>query len=280
MTKPTSEMTEEEVRQKREYFRLYAAKLRSDPEWKEKNNAKRRASRAENVEDRRKKDRDYKATRKEHFEAYDKEWKAKNRNRYLTNRKNWNAKNRDKTGAYAKGYWKKNKDEIEARRKTNPKAIAYRKEYKAKNRAEIRVKGLEYYYQQRDLMETDRAKRMRCIAMSARTRAKAKRGAYEDGCCDEFIANPPDDCLCCGQPLDYNTKGRNPFGGPSLDKVDNDLGYIKCNVAIICRRCNTAKSDRKIPDFIRVIKYIQRFDRQPPTIDYYGVEIPATELYP
>lgn len=56
----------------------------------------------------------------------------------------------------------------------------------------------------------------------------------------------PKECPCC----------LNLIVRPSLDRVDNDLGYQKGNIAVICTTCNSIKRDgdaalhRKIADYI------------------------------
>jgi len=59
-----------------------------------------------------------------------------------------------------------------------------------------------------------------------------------------------DNCPCCGKAVWYGrcnnmVKG---YQQPSLDRIDPDGGYIDENVWIICKKCNTRKSDAKRPE--------------------------------
>jgi hypothetical protein len=49
----------------------------------------------------------------------------------------------------------------------------------------------------------------------------------------------------------------NPFT-PSIDRVDNNKGYIRTNVRIICFRANRLKSNATVEELENVIAYIKR----------------------
>ena len=51
-------------------------------------------------------------------------------------------------------------------------------------------------------------------------------------------------------------KGKAMPNSPSLDRVDNDKGYIKGNIRVISHRANTCKSDLSFQDIERLHKYI------------------------
>lgn len=50
---------------------------------------------------------------------------------------------------------------------------------------------------------------------------------------------------------------KKPIHRPSLDRVDNRLGYVKGNVAVISMDANRMKSDHTIETLKRVIEYIE-----------------------
>jgi hypothetical protein len=56
----------------------------------------------------------------------------------------------------------------------------------------------------------------------------------------QFLANlylnMGDNCPCCREPFLMYGESR-----PSIDRLDSTRGYLKDNVAIICRECNTFK---------------------------------------
>jgi hypothetical protein len=51
----------------------------------------------------------------------------------------------------------------------------------------------------------------------------------------------PSTCPILGIPLSSETKRHD--GSPTLDRIDNDLGYVKGNVIVISWRANRIKSD-------------------------------------
>lgn len=53
----------------------------------------------------------------------------------------------------------------------------------------------------------------------------------------------PERCPIFGMPLAMNSGGRPLDNSPSLDRIDNDLGYIKGNVSVISFRANRLKSN-------------------------------------
>lgn len=63
-------------------------------------------------------------------------------------------------------------------------------------------------------------------------------------------------CPCCDKEMIVKYEGRQTDDTPTLDRVKNDLGYIKGNVVIICWKCNqmkhkgTASEHRAIADYI------------------------------
>jgi hypothetical protein len=69
----------------------------------------------------------------------------------------------------------------------------------------------------------------------------------------------PEHCPCCGRLLvKRHRPGRASDDSPSLDRVDNDLGYVPGNVRVICWRCNEVKRDSTFEELQKVIDYIKR----------------------
>jgi len=83
--------------------------------------------------------------------------------------------------------------------------------------------------------------------------------AYSPGLREALMLDLPVQCPCCNQPLDYamGHRGRNE-SVPSLDRVDNALGYTVTNTVIICRRCNRLKGDATLNDLALMKSYMQR----------------------
>lgn len=49
-------------------------------------------------------------------------------------------------------------------------------------------------------------------------------------------------CPICGKEMKRNTEGIGQSAdSPTLDRIDNDKGYIKDNIQVICQSCNSKK---------------------------------------
>jgi len=83
-----------------------------------------------------------------------------------------------------------------------------------------------------------------------------------DQCIKEMFAeHPPMSCVCCGIAFNYNeepsrTRKRN---SPSIDRVDNDKGYVVGNVQMICWGCNEDKSHLTVEKLERFLDYIKTY---------------------
>ena len=74
-------------------------------------------------------------------------------------------------------------------------------------------------------------------------------------------------CQICGIKLDwkFGTKGigKNKPNSPSIDRINNEKELRKDNIMIICRKCNSTKSDRTFIGFINYCKLV---------VDKFGME--------
>lgn len=127
---------------------------------------------------------------------------------------------RAKNRAYAKDYWAKNKDKYNAaRRNISPEERAVR---------------------QRGQRDWARKNPIQKLLTGAKTRAK-KRGMEFSVTLEDLLPLPVT-CPVLNIPLRPG-QGTNDPNGYSLDRVDNDKGYVKGNVVIMSRRANVLKSD-------------------------------------
>lgn len=62
-------------------------------------------------------------------------------------------------------------------------------------------------------------------------------------------------CPIFGTELSVLTNSMNT--GMSLDRIDNDKGYIPGNVAIISRKANRLKADGSVEQFEKIIQYMK-----------------------
>ena len=69
----------------------------------------------------------------------------------------------------------------------------------------------------------------------------------------------PEKCPVLGLPLfirqGYQGQGKNP-NNPSLDRIDNSLGYVKGNVQVISWRANDLKKNGTLEEFTKLVEYL------------------------
>ena len=65
----------------------------------------------------------------------------------------------------------------------------------------------------------------------------------------------PESCPILGIPLFMGTR-HNP-NSPSLDRVDNTLGYVKGNVQVISYRANALKKDASIKELKGLANWVR-----------------------
>jgi hypothetical protein len=85
-------------------------------------------------------------------------------------------------------------------------------------------------------------------------RRRAKRKGLE--CTIAKDLHVPTTCPCCGVPLRINP-GRHGKDSPTIDRIDNNLGYVAGNVIFVCYRCNAIKSSATIEQLKTVAKWMQ-----------------------
>jgi len=95
------------------------------------------------------------------------------------------------------------------------------------------------------------------LVIAAKVRAKKKRLPFN---ITEKDFEIPETCPYLGIPL-VLASGESKRGGgngnaPSLDRIDNKLGYVKGNVEVISRRANTMKSDATAQELLEFAYYI------------------------
>ena len=88
----------------------------------------------------------------------------------------------------------------------------------------------------------------------AKHRAKKKGLPFTIRLSDIVI---PERCPVLGFPLERCGK-RPREHSPSLDRIDNALGYVPGNVAVISQHANHLKSDATIEELEAVLKYMKQ----------------------
>jgi hypothetical protein len=151
------------------------------------------------------------------------------------------AKHTDTTKAYRQRYYRENADALKAAQAT------YRTS--EKGRAQYKAWRLAYY--------SKPSNRLRLLAKAAGSRARQASRDFSRDVIIALAANPPERCACCDCPLDYSYGGRRRWTGPSIDRIDSERGYVSDNVAVICMRCNTRKTNFSIQELQMLLRYMQ-----------------------
>lgn len=138
------------------------------------------------------------------------------------------------------------------RRRNKERDNAWAREHRRKNAAKFRTQARR----RRVLRRCIPRSRMKELIWNAKIRAK-KRGLEADVAhLERYTLNPPTNCACCRKNLDYKVETTDR--SPSLDRIDNRMGYISGNTAIVCWRCNTIKNCGSLENFLDIISYIRR----------------------
>jgi hypothetical protein len=109
----------------------------------------------------------------------------------------------------------------------------------------------------------DRLKERRRGIYSARVASllqKAKARATAKGLDFNICADDLQIPLCCpvlGIPILWDKKVCNNPNLPSLDRIDNEKGYVAGNVYIISYRANALKKDANVKEMEAVIRYME-----------------------
>ena len=69
----------------------------------------------------------------------------------------------------------------------------------------------------------------------------------------------PRRCPVLGIPLKTGGRLRSEIANsPSVDRVDNQRGYVKGNIRVISHRANSLKSDATLDELRRVCRYVRK----------------------
>ncbi len=130
-----------------------------------------------------------------------------------------------------------------------PTIAARQRQYYRENKAAARARGDRW-------IETHREARM---INSARTRAKNKGLAFNITEADIVI---PDTCPVLGIEILKTKAPRQTDGSPSLDRIDNSVGYVRGNVAVVSLRANNLKNDGTADEHERIAAWMRANERK------------------
>ena len=182
--------------------------------------------------------------------AWRAEWTAKNREKLRAQGRNWSAENRDPEAQriYLKEWKAKNRE----------RARALNRDYEARHpeliKARRKAKYAKNKHKVRHELETNREVRLRHLYYSAKCGARA-RGLEFDILFDEIVW--PETCPVLGIPLSYDIKwGKRRPDSPSLDRTDNDRGYVSGNVVVMSWRANEIKRNSTVDEVKKLLSYL------------------------
>jgi hypothetical protein len=113
----------------------------------------------------------------------------------------------------------------------------------------------------RRLEENPVLEKSRILLRNMRVRAKVKGHAFDETLSLDYIARwltQQDRCESCYQPFQYWHSLKKPHPrSPTIDRVDSCKGYTEDNVALLCWRCNTLKSDASLTEIRMIMQYME-----------------------
>jgi hypothetical protein len=94
----------------------------------------------------------------------------------------------------------------------------------------------------------------RILLTKAKNRAKQKNIEFNIDISDVVI---PNKCPVLG--IDIITNGTTKWtdNSPTIDRIDNDKGYIKGNISVISHKANRLKSSSTIEELKKIVKYME-----------------------
>jgi hypothetical protein len=142
--------------------------------------------------------------------------------------------------AWQKANPEKVKEKNRAWQKANPEKVA------AKTRAWAKANPEKVKVSNRTWKKANPEKIMLCRAQQ---RAKKSNLDFNLSIDDIHI---PERCPVLGILLEYGNTVTNKDSSPSLDKIQNDKGYVKGNVQIVSNRFNSLKKDATFDELILI----------------------------
>ena len=125
----------------------------------------------------------------------------------------------------------------------------YQRQWYAKNKDRLALRAASYRQHNKDKL----SKYRRTIVgrfSAAKSKAHIRKLAWELSIQDYSLLVSKGRCYYC--------LGSLPKASTALDRIDNNKGYIASNVVPCCRRCNVAKSDMTLREFVRWIQKVYK----------------------
>jgi len=219
------------------------------------------------------KQKQYRAENTKHSREYQKQYRANNRQKAKEYNKQYRTENAKTIREQKKQYYTINPDSYHSQKKYKAshveeireyhrryraanadKLSAQKKRFRADNAEKIRKRKQELHAAKVD--KDPKGTWLRKNFVRAKARAKTRGLPHDDKCPDLEL---PDVCPVLGIALIYPNalKNRRSPNSPSLDRLDNPLGYVAQNLRVISFRANALKNDATVDELEAVIRYMK-----------------------
>jgi hypothetical protein len=225
---------------------------------RERQRHKQKQYRAKNAERIRKYQRRYRINNADKARAYNKQYRTEDAKKIREQKKQYNAANPDIRRAqkkYNATHVEKRREYGKQYRAANAEKLrAQKKQHRRANAEKIRKRKQELHAANVD--KDPKGTWLRKTFGRAKARAK-KRGLPYDGKCPDLEL--PDVCPVLGIALVYPNalKNKRSPNSPSLDRLDNPVGYVALNLRVISFRANALKNDATVNELEAVIQYMK-----------------------
>lgn len=185
--------------------------------------------------------------------SYMRKWKRENKKKVNATNKKWKDEHREQVRESSREYARQYR--IDNPEKTKESL----KQYRIKNRDKVLARTKEWFkahpeYNRIKLAEHGKKDPVR--RMLHGLKARAKKNGMKFSLSREDITIP-DICPVLGIRL---VKGSGGFlaNSPSVDRMDNNQGYVPGNVQVVSLRANLLKRDGTLDEFRKIVAYMER----------------------
>jgi len=185
----------------------------------------------------------YREFTKEENRERSRQYRANNKEKKKIANKKYREENKELTKKRDKEKYYKNRDAI----------LEQKKEYHLEHKEDHNERCKQYYHENKHKPYFVKYKLLR----NAKLRS-IKHGIEFTITKDDLVLEEPYICTCCGRTMTVNEK---IFKDDSitLDKIIPLKGYVPGNVAIICFRCNSLKTDATYEELFNLVEYMKRY---------------------
>lgn len=193
---------------------------------------------------------------------------SKNKEKHYEANKKWYLKNKEKLSKKSLNYYYENKKQ----------RIKVHKKYVKENKEKISITQKKYVethkeqvketkrktYQKHKIKLLEKAKEWalnnpeKFLYSSAKRRAKVKELEFTIELRDIII---PERCPILKIKLIKGTITQHE-GSPSLDRIDNNKGYVKDNIHVISYKANTIKNNGSVQDLKDIVTYLEELEKK------------------